>query len=413
MGALARVHAALLRGLPRPAGLALACLAILAAPSAAIAGPAPSQAIGLGAWLPHSAEHPRLIDRFAREVGRRPVILSLYPSWSRRPFEASVLNPIWNRGAVPLITWEPWSSTEEGIPLREIARGRYDPYIRRSAREAAAWGHPILLRFAHEMNGTWYPWGRRGANTPRLYVRVWRHVVRLFREAGAGNVQWVWAPEVNEEAGPSGALPLLGAGPSHPYPFARYYPGDRWVDWVGLDGFNWGKGGEWQSFTTIFANSYDTVIGLTRRPIIITETASNERGGEKGAWIQSALGQEVPRFRGIRAVVWFNEAFSGVAARLDSSPAALSAFRAAVSSPLYSLSRGELLATPHSLPSGTPAPPGPSGGYGEPSFVERLLPQLRRNLPWSALAILGIASLLGICAALGVRWSRRWRGERA
>jgi hypothetical protein len=350
----------------------------------------------LGAWIPNSFEHPHLIDRYAQKVGRRPVIVSRYPNWSSPPFEAAALNAIWRRGAVPLVTWEPWDSAKKGIPLQAIAAGRYDRYVRRSARAAVAWGHPILLRFAHEMNGDWYPWGRRDGNTPQVYVAAWRHIVELFREAGATNVEWVWAPNANEQAGPSISLPFVGGGPRHPFPFRQYYPGDRWVDWAGLDGFNWGKGGEWQSFTDIFGSSYDSLIRLTSRPIIVTETASNERGGDKAAWITSAFRDEIPQFPRIRAVVWFDEAFSGVSARLDSSPAALSAFRSVVSSPRYSLSRKALLATQRSLPTGPVAPSGPSGDFGAPSFLESVWYQVRRHSPWSAIAIIGVTVIAGV-----------------
>jgi mannan endo-1,4-beta-mannosidase len=354
-----------------------------------------SDPVALGAWIPNSFEHPQQIDRFAAEVGRRPAIVSRYPSWSVPPFQRGPLNAIWSRGAVPLVTWEPWTRAEKGIPLTAIAAGRYDPYIRRSAREAASWNHPILLRFAHEMNGTWYPWGRRPGNSPRLYIAAWRHVVSLFREAGADNVRWVWAANVDEQAGPAISWPILGGGPSHPYPFRAYYPGDEWVDWVGLDGFNWGKAGEWQSFTSIFGGSYDTVIHMTSRPIIVSETASNETLGDKAGWVTSAFGDELPRFPRIRGVVWFDEGFSGVAARLNSSPESLAAFRAAVSSPEYGLSREAFLATPRSLPTGPQAPTAVSGDYGAPSLWERLWFQAHRHMPWSALGAVVAVVVLG------------------
>ena len=105
---------------------------------------------------------------------------------------------MWSRGAVPLVTWEPWTLDGRGFSLRGIADGRFDGYVRRAARSAAAWGHPILLRFAHEMNGTWYPWGRGKRETlPGIYKAAWRHLVGIFRSAGADNVRWVWAPNVD------------------------------------------------------------------------------------------------------------------------------------------------------------------------------------------------------------------------
>ena len=138
------------------------------------------------------------------------------------------------------------------------------------------------------MNGTWYPWGRgQNGNTPGIYKAAWRHLVRIFRSAGADNVRWVWTPNVD------------GGGA---YPFRQYYPGNNWVSWVGLDGFNWARRGEWQSFTDLFGSSYDTLTRLSTRPVMIAETGSSQSGGDKPAWVSSALGREIPRFSRIRAV---------------------------------------------------------------------------------------------------------------
>jgi hypothetical protein len=292
-----------------------------------------------------------------------------------------------------LITWEPWTLDGRGFPLRAIVRGRYDSYVRRAAKSALAWGHPILLRFAHEMNGTWYPWGGAAdGNTPRLYKAAWRHLVGIFRATGAKNVKWMWAPNV--EGGDQ-------------YPFTRYYPGDSQVDWVGLDGFNWAKSGEWQSFTDIFGDSYDTLSRISSRPVIIPETGSSQSGGDKAAWVASALRREIPRFPRIRAVVWFSDKVSGVDFRVDSSAAALRAYRSGIASHRYALTRADLLATPANLGQPAAAPPAPSGDFGQPSLPYRLIHKLHGRYLWIAIALLAaLLSLLAITIALVSR-SRR------
>lgn len=288
--------------------------------------------VGLGAYVPGSQEDPALIDSYAAEVGQSPVIIANYEDWAHPLVDRGWLEAIWNRGSVPLLTWEPWSWAAPGqrFPLRAIASGRYDAYIASSASEAAAWGEPILLRFAHEMNGGWYPWGAGRGDTPAFYVRAWRHVVGIFRALGATNVSWVWSPYVSNH----GRMP-----------FERFYPGDRWVDWVGLDGYNWGSGGTWQSFGQIFGSSYRTLSRMTDRPMMIPETGSTEEGGDKASWILNALDQALPRFPGIRALVWFSQRFHTVEARVDSSESALAALRSAMSSPLFQVNRDFLLST--------------------------------------------------------------------
>jgi hypothetical protein len=311
------------RGLAR-----LACLVGIAA--LAVPGQACGREIALGAYIPGATWHPRMIDRYGRQVGRRPVIVSSYKPWTGSPFVRRELRNVWGRGSVPMITWEPWSwSGRRRFPLRAIAAGRYDGYVRRAARAAAGWGRPLLLRFAHEMNGNWYPWGRGYGSSAALYKRAWRHLVRIFRGAGASNVTWVWTPNVDNHG---------------KYPFRGFYPGDAWVDWVGLDGFNWGKEGEWTSFRQVFGHSYGVLTQISRRPVLIAETGSTQRGGSKPRWVSRALRREIPSLRRVRAIVWFDERFNGIDTRVDSSRAALRAFRAAARSSRYAMDRSRLLA---------------------------------------------------------------------
>lgn len=324
-GVLTSVRGRLVRAGAITAVLAVAALAGAHADRAAAR-------VSLGAYIPGSEEDPALIDSYAAEVGRSPLIVASYEDWTHPLVDQGWLDAIWNRGSVPLVTWEPWNWADlsQPFPLRAIAAGRYDAYIRSSAGAAAAWGRPLLLRFAQEMNGGWYPWGARRGTSPALYVRAWRHVVQIFRQVGASNVSWVWSPYATN----NGRLP-----------FERFYPGDQWVDWVGLDGFNWGSDRVWQSFGGIFGSSYRTLSQMTERPIMIPETGSTEEGGDKAAWILNALGRALPRFPRIRALVWFNQRFHTVEARVDSSDSALAALRGGISSPLFQTDRDFLLST--------------------------------------------------------------------
>ena len=294
--------------------------------------------VGMGAYIPGSYGEPSLIDAYGAEVGSEPVIVSYYEDWTHSPIETAQLNAAWSRGAIPLLTWEPWSQRDPSVvvSLRAIASGAYDAYLSNAARAAAAWGHPIMLRFAHEMNGGWYPWGRgRNGNTAATYVAAWRHLVRIFRANGANNVKWVWTPYVSN----GGALP-----------FRRYFPGNRWVDWAGLDGLNGGSVFGWRPFWKIFAQSYRELVRMTPRPLMFAEVGSTEEGGNKAAWLSGALRQAVPRMPHIRAIVWWADGgdYRGNFG-LNSSPAALAVLRAAASSAEYSASRAQLLGIPARL----------------------------------------------------------------
>jgi hypothetical protein len=284
-----------------------------------------ARTIALGSYVPGADWAPKRIDRYARLMGRRPVIVGYYKQWGSRPFRARELKGVWSRGAVPMITWEPWRNWSRGVSLRRIGNGREDRYIATAARAVAAWDRPVLVRFAHEMNGDWYPWGTV-RNSAHEFKLAWRRVVRIFRRAGADNVRWIWAPNVNQFGG---------------LPFKRFYPGNAWTDWVALDGFNWGYEGRSYTFKRLFGRSYRVLAKLSNRPMMIAETGTYARG--KARWIMQAMGRHLPSMRRIKALVWFNEPVNGVDMRFNSSRAALRAFRASGRTSLYSARRESLL----------------------------------------------------------------------
>ena len=286
--------------------------------------------VALGAAIDGSPWEPAKIDRFSKMIGRRPAVVMWYESWAETGFSAKRMNVVTDRGAMPMVTWEPWNprqgARQPRYALRNIASGKHDAYIRRWARGAAAWNKPLYLRFAHEMNGSWYPWGANvNGNTRADYKRAWRHVVRIFRQQGATNVRWVWSPNIRYNR--------VG--------YASLYPGDAYVNWVALDGYNWGNSGSrrWQSFTQVFGPSYRELTRLTRKPVMIGETASTGTGRRKAAWIRDGLQEDVrSKFPRVRAVVWFNKNKERDW-RVHSSRQSLAAYKRVAGSSLY---RGRL-----------------------------------------------------------------------
>ncbi len=265
---------------------------------------ATDDSIALGAYVSDAPWDPAKIEEFRSMVGKAPAIVMWYQDWANgnaTEFDPAKMSAVVSRGAMPMVTWEPWNHTESAsqpaYALRAILAGHHDAYIRRWARDVAAWSQPMYLRFAHEVNGDWYPWspGVNG-NTSVEYVATWKHVVDIFRQEGATAVRWVWSPNVAYDGST---------------PFAEVYPGDAYVDWVGLDGYNWGTSQSWSSWTefaAVFGASYDALAALTTKPMMITETASTELGGDKAAWIRRGLLDDVPsRFPRVGAVIWFHE----------------------------------------------------------------------------------------------------------
>jgi beta-mannanase len=287
----------------------------------------------VGAWQPGAPADPRQLDGLERQLARPLDIVMWYQGWgaANRDVDIVQLRTTAARGALPMVSWEPWDylrgrSQPEFAPAR-IAAGDFDTYITSWATALRDYGSPVLLRFAHEMNGTWYPWsaGANG-NQPADFIAAWRRIVMRFHDAGASNVRWVWAVNV--------------ASPTTT-PFGVCYPGDEYVDAVGLDGYNAGQAasaagwGGWLGFDAVFGPSYAALRNLTSRPVVITEMGCGEEGGDKAEWIRETFTRQLPeQFSDVRGFVWFNEP-KEADWRVDSSPAALTAFREALRNPHY------------------------------------------------------------------------------
>lgn len=299
---------------------------VLVLAAAVPAQPADARTVSIGAYIPGGDQNPSLIDDFDAQVGREPAMILSYKEWSQAPFEHDQLEGIWDHGALPLITWEPW-----GASLQGIAQGSYDGYIRDSARAAAVWNKPLMVRFGQEMNGDWFPW----SGQPAAFKAAWRHIVRVFNRAGADKVRWAWTPYVNSRDGQ--------------LPFTSYYPGEKWVDWVGLDVINWGSAYPWRTFIEITGDSYRQLRDLTSKPIILAETGSGELGGNKARWVSTMLRENIPHMKQVRAVAFWSKQDPRGDLRIDSSTAALRALRGALNRPLYGASRRTLLRTPARL----------------------------------------------------------------
>ncbi len=288
------------------------------------------------------------ISDLRHRAGRLPAVFLIYQGWTgdyaefpiREAQNARVLGK-------PLhICWEPWNGHRDDVNFScaAVSSGTYDSYLRRYACRAREFGGPLLIRLAHEMNGDWYPWGtansarfrRNNGNAPANYVAMWRHVVSIFREEGADNVQWVWAPNIFYVNAVNSPL-------DQRRDLEDLFPGDAWVDWIGLSVFNDGVRHAWRSFPVLFDDAYRVVTRLSEKPLMIAEMGATEQGAPEGtskaAWIEQTLLYDIPaRYPRVRMVNWFcrDKTANGEANyRFDSSPQALRAFRAAVNSPLY------------------------------------------------------------------------------
>jgi hypothetical protein len=202
--------------------------------------------------------------------------------------------------------------------LKAISRGEQDEDIKKWASFFRDFDYPVYLRPMSEMNGNWDTWGGtyRGThagveinNNPTDYIPAWRHIHRIFKATGADNVKFIWS--VNNESIPN----IPKNQPS------RYFPGDRYVDYIGINGYN--AGNPEKSFDNIFNKQYESLARLSKKPIIIAETAAAE-SALKPRWIRS-LGSIPQKYSRVEQIYWFgiNKEKDW---RIDSSAGSLKAF---------------------------------------------------------------------------------------
>jgi hypothetical protein len=302
-----------------------------------------------GAWIgpqftgTPAPEDMSAVAEFEKLAGKPLSLLETFSGWAAcsgasptcqptEPFPRSQFEAMRGYGAIPLYSWASEGGGEADeqpeFQLADIVAGKFDSYIRRWAEEAKAWGHPFFLRFDWEMNGDWFPWSESvNGNQPGEFVAAWRHVHDIFTAVGATNASWVWCPYVN----PNGNLQSPAA----------LYPGDAYVDWTCLDGYNRGTTtsptAPYRSFDYLFGPSYREITEAVAptKPMLLAEVAASEHGGSKAEWIEDMFGELPTAYPRVRGLMWFDYYDQGNDWPIETSPSATAAFAAGIGAPRY------------------------------------------------------------------------------
>lgn len=330
------------------AGMTVIVLAgLLFAPAASAAGPDQGQGVGAqgfqapdgyimhGAHLNPVVSYPTEIANFESNTGKGLGIVMYFRPWDHMTHTAGVgpcddgfLPMMVNGDAKPgvagkraiMLTWEPLTPTQSRTTDKDILAigdpgpasydnilsGKYDSLITTCATELAAWyNQTFIIRFMHEMNITdsawWAGQAYNGGDTAK-FIQTWRYVWQKFYDAqttaGHHNVQWLWAPN-------------WGSNPSDSWnAIDNYYPGDAYVDWIGLSGYNWypflGYSAP-QSYQDLYDGVLTSLQCAHAKPILHAEIGStNTSAQSKGSWVTNAYAS-MQTYPLLRAVVWFND----------------------------------------------------------------------------------------------------------
>jgi hypothetical protein len=244
----------------------------------------PEHDLLIGVYQPNSPGSFNQITAFAAEAGFTPRITSYYTSSFAQPFAVSFAKQAAAQGTQVLVQWQPRGTTNTAI-----AAGQEDAAIIAAAKAVASVNYQVIISYGQEMNGDWYNWGNIAPNTAAEYIAAYQHIWDVFQQQGVRNVTWLWDPNISYEGSPA---------------LKNWYPGDQYVDWVGLDGY---FGQPTDTFSSVFGPSITELRTFTGKPLLIAETGV---AGSTGAEQLTSIFQGASLV-GAVGVVYFDEAQTG------------------------------------------------------------------------------------------------------
>lgn len=266
-------------------------------------------------------------------------------------FPTSEVAEIRRAGRIPFLRLMPWSEDSEGRPdpiynMQAFVDGKFDSDIRAFARAARDSGTPLMMEFGPEANGSWFPWNGKwnGGGSTTLYPQqmwpdgpsrfrdAYRRIVRLFREVGTENVTWVFHIDAQPEP------EVWWNGMSY------YYPGDEYIDWIGVSAFGAQlPDHDWRQLRDVLDPVYEEILQISKtKPIALVEFGVIDKPdtSHKARWMQTALSDiahgRYPRMKAIsywNSYGWLEDGSANM--RIDSSAETLSAYRRAMTNPIF------------------------------------------------------------------------------
>lgn len=200
-----------------------------------------------------------------------------------------------NNGRIVELTLQ--TTDSESNMVYDILNGKYDDFLETYIKEIKRAGTTVLMRFCNEMNGDWCAYsGYHTSRDPEIYRKLYQYVYHKFETMGALEYTiWVWNP--NEKSFPDFTW----------NDEVMYYPGNDYVDIVGLTGYNTGnyyQGETWRSFTEIYTPLYQKALNY-HKPLMITEFVSSSIGGDKTQWIREMFA-EIAQYKQIKIAIWWS-----------------------------------------------------------------------------------------------------------
>lgn len=242
------------------------------------------------------------------QVGRFPAMWGLWSKWGDRggsvscvqgkgscAFPTAAVRWLHSKGITPVLWWLPVNpgNWEAGKYERykRIIWGKHDGYIKQWARDlkyvTRQTGKPVIVRFAHESLGSYFPWSVQNFdNSTTAFKKAWRYIWGKFQGVGALKyTRFMW---------------------SQVYPHQSAYPGDKYVSFVGVTVLNFGEQRVWKDPKATADKMARASRKYTNKPVIFAETGSAHKGGDKAYWIKALYNRAYYKHPYVKGIIYLD-----------------------------------------------------------------------------------------------------------
>lgn len=250
---------------------------------------------------------PQILDATLKMWKITPSTISMYYNFGQE-INGQIIRELCAEGRLPIVEID-----TSAMPLSRITSGLEDPILQSYALKLGTLGVPMVVDFDHEFNGPWFDWGYSHVTAPQ-FIGAWRRMVTIFRENGATNVKWVWNPNVDGKVTTNN--------------LKAWYPGDAYVNWIGLDGYFYTTS---DTFTSVFYPTLNQIRQFTKLPWFIVETGANPDSGRVRAI--NSIFSGAAHAPGLLGLIWFDyKKYKNHNWNLDTDATGLAAFRSGLAS---------------------------------------------------------------------------------
>lgn len=161
------------------------------------------------------------LPTFVRWLGREPDHMLEFIPWDALTDGTAWAVKCWRDAGKRSVVYSiPMLPPDRSATLAQGADGKFDKLFERYARILVDYGYgDSIIRLGWEFNGHWYPWE---SNDAKSWIAYWRRIVTLMRATPGAHFKFDWNP----------------AGGWTKHRADEAYPGDEFVDIIGLDYYN-------------------------------------------------------------------------------------------------------------------------------------------------------------------------------